>query len=189
MDFKLSLIVVIVTKGNRDVNIPVCYRRFMYLHDIHNEMKNECGDAQERKEVIDPLRAPLPEGNNDWEIGFMKTMRKAKKYGWTLSEKQINTLERIREEEEYREREELRREGLCHHHNHLGDCDQCHDERIEADFGHMSEAELERWNAFARDVLDDRDVMSGAYGPVPIFCGPCPKSYDSSGYSRGSWGR
>ena len=56
----------------------------MDLTDIHAEMANECGDAQERiamEEVeLDPLRTPLPRGSNSWEQDFMETMRKARKY-------------------------------------------------------------------------------------------------------------
>ena len=171
-------------KRHRVLNIPECYRRFMYLHDIHNEMKNECGDAQEREEVIDPLRAPLPEGSNDWERGFMKSMHKAKKYNWTLSQKQIETLERIRGQEEDEMDFEVEE---CYQCDEYGTCDDCHEKRIEEDYGHMNAAQRERWNAFANDVLNDRDLMSGAYGRVPIYRGACPKSYDSRGFSTGGW--
>jgi len=164
----------------------------MDLYDIHNEMKNECGDAQESiamEEVQDPLRSPLPTGENEWEQGFMQSMRKAKKYGWTLSDKQIETLDRIRANEEHtRYQMEIENEMRCRGCEEAGwgqQCRACIVAEREADTAHMSDAELDAWEEYAVNVLGDRDVMSGSYGSVSGFRGACPLSYDSSGYSGG----
>tara|TARA_R100000152_G_C6717227_1_gene143795 strand:+ start:266 stop:802 length:537 start_codon:yes stop_codon:yes gene_type:complete len=162
----------------------------MDLYEIHQEMKNECGDAQERfamEEELDPLRSPLPKGGNEWEKGFMESMKKAKKYGWTLSPKQIATVDRIRSDEEYerKEREEYYA-SLCSTCEMEGyTCSACREKEEEADMGHMSAEEREAWYDFCENVLADRDVMSGSYGSVPSFRGACPLSYNSSGYSGG----
>jgi len=164
----------------------------MDLYAIHQEMKNDCGDAQERIAMegdIDPLRSPLPTGGNEWEVGFMESMRKAKRLGWTLSDKQIETLEGIRDKEERNEWDNGC--GMC---DEWGMCDSClaeheaqHDKEIERDYAHLSEEEIEAFQDYATNVLGDRDAMSGSYGSVGRFKGPCPLSYDASGYSSG-WG-
>ena len=159
----------------------------MDLYDIHQEMKNDCGDAQERiameEEVQDPLRSPLPTGGNEWEKGFMESMKKAKKYGWELSTKQIETLERIRGDEDYYKDDYEPQCRQCIEEQQQ--CRSCFMEEIEDDTAHMSDAEMDAWNDYAVNVLGDRDVMSGSYGSVGGFRGACPLSYDSSGYSGG----
>ena len=165
----------------------------MDLTDIHAEMKNDCGDAQERiamEEVdLDPLRNPLPKGSNDWEQDFMKTMHKAQKYGWRLSDKQIQTLNRIRAEEE----------ELAYFDNDAcpdcvfegGTCRWCYEDEIdreiaehEAAYSHMTQEQRDNFNDYMVEV-SHRDVQSGSYGNVRRFRGPCPTWYESSGYSDG----
>ena len=174
----------------------------MDLTDIHAEMKNDCGDAQERIAMeaeltyeryeggqveLDPLRNPLPEGSNAWEQDFMKTMRKAQKYGWKLSDKQIQTLNRIRaNEEDYEDNDvcpDCEFEG--------GTCRWCYEDEIdreiaerEAAYSHMTEEQRNAFNEYMSEV-SHRDVQSGSYGNVGRFHGPCPTWYDSSGYSNG----
>ena len=148
----------------------------MDLTDIHMEMKNDCGDLQERlamEEVeLDPLRNPLPQGSNAWEEDFMETMRKAQKYGWKLSDKQIRTLDRIRDQ--YEEIEEQYEED---------ERDRYQREEEEAT-AHMTKEEQDRFYEYMEEV-NHRDVQSGSYGSVRAFRGPCPTWYDSSGYSNG----
>ena len=163
----------------------------MDLTDIHAEMKNDCGDLQERfaMEVVelDPLRNPLPEGSNDWEQDFMKTMRKAKKYGWQLSDKQIQTLDRIRANEEDYD------DDLCPECVELrGQCRWCYEEEIdreikehEAGYSHMTEKERNDFNDYMSEI-SHRDVQSGSYGNVRRYRGKCPTWYDPSGYSNGN---
>ena len=163
----------------------------MDLTDIHAEMKNDCGDLQERlaMEVVelDPLRNPLPEGSNDWEQDFMKTMRKAQKYGWKLSDKQIQTLDRIRANEE-----EVENYDVCPDCEFEGGtCRWCYEDEIDRDiaereaaYSHMTEEERNAFDEYMSEV-SHRDVQSGSYGNVGRFRGPCPTWYDSSGYSNG----
>lgn len=163
----------------------------MDLTDIHAEMKIDCGDAQERiamEEVeLDPLREPLPHGGNAWEQDFMETMRKARKYGWTLSSKQVSILNRIRaNEEDYYD------DDACPDCIDLGGtCRWCHEDEIdreikeqEAAYSHMTQEQRDNFNDYMSEV-SHRDVAGGAYGNVRRFCGPCPTWYDSSGYSNG----
>ena len=165
----------------------------MDMYEIHQEMKNDCGDAQERiamEEELDPLRSPLPTGRNEWEKGFMESMKKAKQFGWTLSDKQIETLDNIRFEQGERGRYESERCGECEWlGTRCGECEReaerLHMEEWERDFAHMSEKEIEDFQDYASTVLDDRDAMSGSYGSVGRFKGPCHLSYDESGYSNG----
>ena len=149
------------------------------------EMKNECGDAQERiamEEVeLDPLRSPLPTGLNAWEESFMETMHKAKKYGWKLSSKQIEILDRIRADEEDHC-------PFCTRHRY---CQDCRDEQYEEDMrkheeatSHMTVEEIDNFNDYMVEV-NHRDVQSGSYGNVLRYRGACPTWYDSSGYSNG----
>ena len=166
----------------------------MYLHDIHNEMKNECGDAQECEcieEDLDPLRSPLPTGSNDWERGFMESMHKAKRNGWTLSEKQIAVIDRIRSEEEGYPSYEFCPHGVLIYsedpYDPVEDCMACVMEEERRNYAHMTEEQIEAFQDWASEVLGDRDVMSGSYGSVPTFRGPCPLSYNSSGYSGGGY--
>ena len=159
----------------------------MDMYDIHQEMKNDCGDAQERiamEEELDPLRSPLPTGGNEWERGFMESMQRAKRLGWTLSEKQIATLDRIRADEDC--------DDVCFTCEDYGVmCDSClaeheaqHLKEIEQDYAHMSEEEIEAFQEWAVE-MSHPDVQSGSYGSVGGYVGACPLSYNSSGYSGG----
>ena len=161
----------------------------MDLTDIHAEMANECGDAQERiamEEVeLDPLRTPFQGVLTPWEQDFMETMRKARKYGWTLSSKQVSILDRIRAAEEEAEEMALMAESMLPWDFDYEDDPQGYHARQEEEAtAHMTEEEIERFYAYMEEVSHP-DVAGGAYGNVRRFRGKCPTWYDSSGYSNG----
>ena len=144
----------------------------MDVIDIQHEMRLENGDEQER--MVDPLRSPLPTGSNEWERGFMESMRKAKRNGWRLSAKQIGILNRIRDEEE---------------DNEVFDCyigewreptweedEAARLEEWEADHAHMTPEQIKDFYVCLRDY--EENCESFDLGPGPYYWpGPKPKSF------------
>ena len=70
-------------------------------------------------------------------------------------------------------------------------CETCFEEKIAseekqyaADTAHMTSEQIDDFHAYMEEI-SHRDVASGSFGSVRGFRGPCPLSYDSSGYARG----
>ena len=139
----------------------------MDVIDIQHEMRLENGDEQER--MVDPLRSPLPTGSNEWERGFMESMRKAKRNGWRLSAKQIATLDRIRDAE-----------AVCASDwEYEPTWEEDEDARLkdwEADHAHMTPEQIKDFYVCLRDY--EENCESFDLGPGPYYWpGPKPKSF------------
>ena len=161
-----------------------------YDDEMTNEMIGQfAGETRIEPEynILDHI--PFSGNGSEWEKNFLESMRKAKKYGWTLSAKQHAKLADIILQAEIKAKFEYD-DDFCFDCEQ-GSCNTCEDEKIAreekqyaANTAHMTREQIDDFNAYMEEI-NHRDVASGSFGSVRGFRGPCPLSYDSSGYARG----
>ena len=165
------------------------YTMLEYDDEMTNEMIGQfAGETRIEPEynILDHI--PYSGDGSEFQENFLESMRKAKKYGWTLSPKQHAKLTTIISQQAYDEEMENRC-YVCEDEG--GMCETCFEEKIAreekqyaADTAHMTSEQIDDFHAYMEEI-SHRDVASGSFGSVRGFRGPCPLSYDSSGYARG----
>jgi len=154
------------------------------------EIPSKLTQSQRQKKAFDNLPYPDTEMFNDWEIGFLESMSKAKDRGWNLSLKQLSKLEDIIFKYDMIWDE---REGVCAcqwDRTYDYDCPACErkaekkaEEKWTRDHAHMTQEEIDIFYEAMADA--DYHITHINSDASFRFDGVCPLHYDPSGYSRG----
>jgi hypothetical protein len=162
----------------------------IYDDEMRNEMIGQfVGETRIEPEynILDHI--PYSGDGSEFQENFLESMRKAKKYGWTLSPKQHAKLADIIAQQAYDAEIEDSKCYLCDSVG--GMCEDCYEEMVAeeerqfaADTAHMTREQIDDFQDYMSEISHP-DVASGSFGSVRSFCGPCPLSYDASGFARG----